>query len=60
MGEAVAFLQSQPLPASTSVDWLSGRQFVQEGNRLWVSFGFALVVIFLVLAAQFETCAIRW
>ncbi|MBR8654346.1 efflux RND transporter permease subunit [Achromobacter sp. Marseille-Q0513] len=56
MGEAVAFLQSQPLPASTSVDWLSdSRQFVQEGNRLWVSFGFALVVIFLVLAAQFES-----
>ncbi|HCF9520820.1 TPA: efflux RND transporter permease subunit [Pseudomonas aeruginosa] len=56
MGEAVAFLQSQPLPAGTSVDWLSdSRQFVQEGNRLLVSFGFALVVIFLVLAAQFES-----
>ncbi|HBP5573626.1 efflux RND transporter permease subunit [Pseudomonas aeruginosa] len=56
MGEAVAFLQSQPLPPGTSVDWLSdSRQFVQEGNRLLVSFGFALVVIFLVLAAQFES-----
>ncbi|EMB6255174.1 efflux RND transporter permease subunit [Serratia marcescens] len=56
MGEAVALLQSQPLPAGTSVDWLSdSRQFVQEGNRLLVSFGFALVVIFLVLAAQFES-----
>ncbi|WP_353120566.1 efflux RND transporter permease subunit [Nitratidesulfovibrio sp.] len=56
MGEAVAFLQSQPLPAGTSVDWLSdSRQFVQEGNRLLVSFAFALVVIFLVLAAQFES-----
>lgn len=56
MGEAVAFLQSQPLPAGTGVDWLSdSRQFVQEGNRLLVSFGFALVVIFLVLAAQFES-----
>ncbi|PAT49837.1 efflux RND transporter permease subunit [Pseudomonas aeruginosa] len=56
MGEAVAFLQSQPLPAGTTVDWLSdSRQFVQEGNRLLVSFGFALVVIFLVLAAQFES-----
>ncbi|MFK4073731.1 efflux RND transporter permease subunit [Ectopseudomonas khazarica] len=56
MGEAVAFLQSQPLPAGTSADWLSdSRQFVQEGNRLLVSFGFALVVIFLVLAAQFES-----
>ncbi|PYE19845.1 multidrug efflux pump [Paraburkholderia silvatlantica] len=56
MGEAVKFLQSQPLPRGTSVDWLSdSRQFVQEGNRLLVSFCFALVVIFLVLAAQFES-----
>ncbi|MDH0865390.1 efflux RND transporter permease subunit [Mitsuaria sp. GD03876] len=56
MGEAVAFLQSQPLPVGTSVDWLSdSRQFVQEGNRLVVSFGLALIVIFLVLAAQFES-----
>ncbi|GAB7199010.1 hypothetical protein OS12_04520 [Dickeya oryzae] len=56
MGEAVAFLQSQALPPGTSVDWLSdSRQFVQEGNRLLVSFCFALVVIFLVLAAQFES-----
>ncbi|WJY16580.1 efflux RND transporter permease subunit [Pectobacteriaceae bacterium CE90] len=56
MGEAVKFLQSQPLPSGTSVDWLSNsRQFVQEGNRLLVSFCFALVVIFLVLAAQFES-----
>ncbi|MBC3948607.1 efflux RND transporter permease subunit [Pseudomonas folii] len=56
MGEAVAFLQSQSLPPGNSVDWLSdSRQFVQEGNRLLLSFGFALVVIFLVLAAQFES-----
>ena len=56
MGQAVDFLQSQTLPAGTSVDWLSNsRQYVQEGNRLTVSFGFALVVIFLVLAAQFES-----
>jgi multidrug efflux pump len=56
MGEAVAFLQSQALPPGTNVDWLSdSRQFVQEGNRLLVSFCFALVVIFLVLAAQFES-----
>ncbi|RIV82349.1 multidrug efflux protein [Aurantiacibacter xanthus] len=56
MGQAVEFLESQPLPAGTSIDWLSNsRQYVQEGNRLTVSFGFALVVIFLVLAAQFES-----
>ncbi|MDB5686095.1 MAG: acriflavin resistance protein, partial [Rhizorhabdus sp.] len=56
MGQAVAFLQSQQVPAGTTIDWLSdSRQYVQEGNRLTVSFGFALVVIFLVLAAQFES-----
>ncbi len=56
MGQAVDFLQQQPLPAGFQVDWLSdSRQYVYEGNRLTVSFGFALVVIFLVLAAQFES-----
>ncbi|WP_343676782.1 efflux RND transporter permease subunit [Paraburkholderia heleia] len=56
MGEAVAFLQAQPVPTGTTVDWLSdSRQFVHEGNRLLMSFGFALIVIFLVLAAQFES-----
>lgn len=56
MGQAVDFLKKQPLPPGTSVDWMSNsRQYVQEGNRLTLSFGFALVVIFLVLAAQFES-----
>jgi multidrug efflux pump len=56
MGQAVAFLQSQPLSAGVSIDWLGdSRQYVHEGNRLIVSFGFALIVIFLVLAAQFES-----
>lgn len=56
MGQAVEFLQARPLPPGFQVDWLSdSRQYVYEGNRLTVSFGFALVVIFLVLAAQFES-----
>lgn len=56
MGQAVAFLKKQPLPSGATIDWLSdSRQYVQEGNRLTVSFAFALVVIFLVLAAQFES-----
>ncbi|HWW63201.1 MAG TPA: efflux RND transporter permease subunit [Sphingomonadaceae bacterium] len=56
MGQAVQFLESQPLPPGATVDWLGdSRQYVQEGNRLTISFGFALVVIFLVLAAQFES-----
>ncbi|HRC27525.1 MAG TPA: efflux RND transporter permease subunit, partial [Alphaproteobacteria bacterium] len=37
-------------------DYLSNaRQFVQEGNTLLVTFVFALLAIFLVLAAQFES-----
>lgn len=56
MGQAVEFLQSQSLPPGAQIDWLSdSRQFVNEGNRLIVSFGFALIVIFLVLAAQYES-----
>jgi multidrug efflux pump len=56
MGQAVDFLQSQQLPPGFQVDWLSdSRQYVYEGNALTVSFAFALVVIFLVLAAQFES-----
>ena len=56
MGQAVEFLSAQELPAGMTVDWLSdSRQYVTEGDRLTISFGFALIVIFLVLAAQFES-----
>ncbi|HEX8584263.1 MAG TPA: efflux RND transporter permease subunit [Allosphingosinicella sp.] len=56
MGKAVDFLEAQELPAGTTVDWLSNsRQYVREGDRLTMSFVFAVVVIFLVLAAQFES-----
>lgn len=56
MGQAVDFLRSQPLPNNMTVDWMSNsRQFVSEGHRLTISFIFAMVVIFLVLAAQFES-----
>jgi multidrug efflux pump len=56
MGQAVDFLRSQELPAGYSVDWMAEtRQYVEEGNRLTVTFALALIVIFLVLAAQFES-----
>ncbi len=59
MGEAIAFLQQKAkeiLPRGFTVDYQGeSRQYVQEGNTLLVTFAFALVVIFLVLAAQFES-----
>jgi multidrug efflux pump len=56
MGQAVAFMEAQPRASGVTVEWLSdSRQYVQEGNRLTISFGFALIVIFLVLAAQYES-----
>jgi len=58
VGQAVDFLESQAkqLPAGYSHDYLAdARQYVQEGNQLAIAFGFALIIIFLVLAAQFES-----
>jgi len=58
VGQAVEFLENQAkqLPAGFSHDYLAdSRQYVQEGNQLAVAFGFALIIIFLVLAAQFES-----
>jgi len=59
MGQAVAFLNEtadEVLPASYHRDFLSeSRQFVQEGTQLQITLLFAIVVIYLVLAAQFES-----
>ena len=59
VGDALSFLQTQAaktLPAGFSTDYAGGsRQYVQEGNALLVTFAFALIVIYLVLAAQYES-----
>jgi multidrug efflux pump len=59
MGKAVAFLEQtakEILPAEFNHDYLSeSRQFVREGNQLTITIVFALIVIYLVLAAQFES-----
>ncbi|MGB7246641.1 MAG: multidrug efflux RND transporter permease subunit [Methylovirgula sp.] len=58
MGQAVNFLESQAnlLPTGFSHDYLAdSRQFRQEGNQLAVTFFFAMIIIYLVLAAQFES-----
>jgi multidrug efflux pump len=59
VGEAVAFLEEHAaakFPEGFSYDWQGeSRQFVQEGASLVYTFIFALVVIYLVLAAQYES-----
>jgi multidrug efflux pump len=58
IGQAVDFLEGEAkkLPAGFTHDYLAdSRQYVQEGNQLAITFGFALIIIFLVLAAQFES-----
>jgi multidrug efflux pump len=58
VGKAVDFLEGEAkkMPTGFSHDYLAdSRQYVQEGNQLIITLGFAIVIIFLVLAAQFES-----
>ena len=59
MGDAIDTVKQiaeQESPRGFAFDYAgASRQFVQEGNALLLTFGLALAVIFLVLAAQFES-----
>jgi multidrug efflux pump subunit AcrB len=59
VGEAITFLKDKAatsFPEGFSYDFQGeSRQFVQEGSTLVYTFVFALIVIFLVLAAQYES-----
>jgi len=59
LGEALDILDSaaaEILPRGYSVDYAGqSRQYKSEGSELVVTFFFALIVIYLVLAAQFES-----
>ncbi|MFC5699170.1 multidrug efflux RND transporter permease subunit [Pseudomonas sp. GCM10022186] len=59
MGEAidtVTRIAREEAPRGYAFDHAgASRQFVQEGSALYVTFGLALAIIFLVLAAQFES-----
>ena len=59
LGEALDFLTAKSkeiFPEGYAYDFQGeSRQYVQEGNALVYTFIFALVVIFLVLAAQYES-----
>ncbi len=59
IGEGITFLKQKAeeiMPQGMSYDFKGeSRQFVNEGNALATTFAFALLLIYLVLAAQFES-----
>ncbi len=59
MGEAIETLRSiarEEAPQGFTFDYAgASRQYIQEGNALYMTFALALAIIFLVLAAQFES-----
>ena len=59
IGDALDYLTAQTkalLPKSINYSYLGmSKQFIEEGNTLMYAFIFACILIFLVLAAQFES-----
>jgi multidrug efflux pump len=59
IGTALDFLENkiaELAPRGFTVDYAgSSRQYIQEGSTLIATFFFAIVIIYLVLAAQFES-----
>jgi len=59
VGEVIDFLKeksAEMFPEGFTYDFQGeSRQYEQEGSRLVVTFAFALIVIYLVLAAQYES-----
>lgn len=58
IGEAIEFLQgeAESLPQGYSVDYAGqSRQFVEEGSNIALAFGLAVILVFLTLAAQYES-----
>ena len=59
LGEALQVLREiteQVAPAGYTFDYQGqSRQLIQEGSVLALTFGFAIIVVFLVLAAQYES-----
>jgi multidrug efflux pump len=61
LGEAIGFAQQaarEELPETAQIDFAGqSREYLQAGGAAMFTFGMALLVVFLVLAAQFESFA---
>ncbi len=59
LGQALDWFRQEAarnFPAGYQSDYAGqSRQYVQEGSALYITFGLAVVIIFLVLSAQFES-----
>ncbi len=59
MGDAIAWAEQvvrEELPATAQVDWKGeSREFRKAGGAVLITFALALLVVYLVLAAQFES-----
>ena len=59
LDDALKYLQEvagRVMPAGYTLDYAGqGRQFVQESSGIMLTFGFAIIVVFLALAALFES-----
>ncbi len=59
IGTAIDFMQQvidEELPASARLSWDGeAREYLRSRGQLWQTFAFAIAIVFLVLAAQFES-----
>ncbi len=59
LGEALDYMTNlirTELPEGPQINYNGeSREFKQSGGRLWLTFAFALLIVYLVLAAQFES-----
>ena len=59
LGEALSYMENlirTQLPGGPQLNYDGeSREFKQSGGRLWLTFAFALLIVYLVLAAQFES-----
>jgi multidrug efflux pump len=54
--EAINAVAEEVLPASARISWGGeSKEFLESGQSLYLTFGMALIIVFLVLAAQFES-----